>query len=377
MGRQIIVYFVGHRSADSARGLRERVPPMYRCRATRSDFWDAYAVALSNNTHRSCGKASGETGHVERRFGTLQARLSRLVRRTYSFSKHAENHLDAIHLFITTTTLPFNGKQRQGNHYLLVDLILSVERPPCGETSSFVIPMSTSAGKVKEQAGGRSGSHHAVAPVANRAFGQRGLSSHVDRLSLSHDLPGAHAHTAHVADLDLQCGVPATQGQRGMDGTTHHRVEQGCQHTAMHATDGVVMELSRLQAHGYLPLLNASKLDAQQCHDGWRRQAARLNGAQALKPGELHASTRQFARIAPSKGALASISRIQRRRERSRGLHRNERLALSLFLSSQELITHGFEHLSEERIVVLSTGQHDRDDQSRHLKMNKAGTTTI
>ena len=34
-----------------------------------------------------------------------QAYLSRLVRRMYSFSKHAENHLDAVHLFITNYNL--------------------------------------------------------------------------------------------------------------------------------------------------------------------------------------------------------------------------------------------------------------------------------
>ena len=47
----------------------------------------------------------GETNHVERWFGTLRARVSRLVRKAYSFSKCPENHLDAIHLFITTYNL--------------------------------------------------------------------------------------------------------------------------------------------------------------------------------------------------------------------------------------------------------------------------------
>ncbi|MBE7158118.1 MAG: hypothetical protein INR62_06735 [Rhodospirillales bacterium] len=50
---------------------------------------------------------------MERWFGTLRARVSRLIRRTYSFSKHAENHLDAIHLFITTYNLNI---QRQATH---------------------------------------------------------------------------------------------------------------------------------------------------------------------------------------------------------------------------------------------------------------------
>ncbi len=81
------------------------MPKCYRHCATRSDFWDAYAAAFSVDTHRACGKEEGETNHVERWFGTLRARISRLVRRAYSFSKNAENHLDAIHLFITTYNL--------------------------------------------------------------------------------------------------------------------------------------------------------------------------------------------------------------------------------------------------------------------------------
>jgi transposase len=58
-------------------------------------------AAFPKRTHRLCGKEEGETNHVERWFGTLRARISRLVRRAYSFSKSVERHLDAIHPFIT------------------------------------------------------------------------------------------------------------------------------------------------------------------------------------------------------------------------------------------------------------------------------------
>ena len=40
--RQVVAYFVGDRSADGARAQRERIPPDYRRRATRSDWWLAY-----------------------------------------------------------------------------------------------------------------------------------------------------------------------------------------------------------------------------------------------------------------------------------------------------------------------------------------------
>ena len=90
--RQSVAWTLGDRSLQSAGDLR----------AARNDCWDAYATALPVHTHRSCGKIEGQTCHVERGFGTLRARTSRLVRRAYSISKNAENPLDAIPLFITT-----------------------------------------------------------------------------------------------------------------------------------------------------------------------------------------------------------------------------------------------------------------------------------
>jgi insertion element IS1 protein InsB len=99
--RQVVAYTIGDRSKEGALSLREHVPPHYRRRATRSDFWLAYEAAFPRRTHRFCGKAEGETNHVERFFGTLRARMGRLVRRAYSFSMNVERHLEAIHLFIT------------------------------------------------------------------------------------------------------------------------------------------------------------------------------------------------------------------------------------------------------------------------------------
>ena len=88
-------------AGQGAQSLREHVPEDYRRRATRSDFWLAYEAAFPQRTHRFCGKEEGETNHAERFFGTIRARLSRLVRQSYSFSKRVERHLEAIHLFIT------------------------------------------------------------------------------------------------------------------------------------------------------------------------------------------------------------------------------------------------------------------------------------
>ena len=103
--RQVVAWTLGDRSLQSACDLRADLPPGYRRCATRSDFWDAYAAIFPRRTHRCCGKEEGQTNHAERWFGTLRARMSRLVRRAYSFSKCAEHHLDAIHLFIATHNL--------------------------------------------------------------------------------------------------------------------------------------------------------------------------------------------------------------------------------------------------------------------------------
>ncbi len=98
--RQVVAYCVGDRSAESARVLRERIPPDYRCRATRSDFWLPYAEVFPARTHRLCDKSEGETCHVERWNNTLRQRLGRFVRRTLSFSKCERMHELALRLFV-------------------------------------------------------------------------------------------------------------------------------------------------------------------------------------------------------------------------------------------------------------------------------------
>lgn len=99
--RQVVACFRrGDRSAESARALRARLPPDYRCRATRSDYWLAYDETFPRRTHRSCGKRAGETCHVERWNRTLRQRLGRFVRKTRSLSKCDHLHALALRLFI-------------------------------------------------------------------------------------------------------------------------------------------------------------------------------------------------------------------------------------------------------------------------------------
>ena len=110
--RQIVAYTVGDRNQASAFDLRANLPADYRRRATRSDFWLAYEGGCPARTHRFCDKEEGETNHAERFFGTIRARLSRLVRRAYSFSESIERHWDALQLFITAYNLRIKHSSR-------------------------------------------------------------------------------------------------------------------------------------------------------------------------------------------------------------------------------------------------------------------------
>lgn len=100
--RQIISYFIGHRSEESCWRLWSWIPATYRHCATFSDFWETYeqVFGLLGKEHQSVGKETGETAHVERWNNTLRQRLGRFVRRTLSFSKSDEYHEAALKVFI-------------------------------------------------------------------------------------------------------------------------------------------------------------------------------------------------------------------------------------------------------------------------------------
>jgi IS1 family transposase len=99
--REIIGVAVGARDEATARQLWGSLPAVYRqCAVCYSDFWDAYACVLPSKRHRPVGKESGQTSHIERLNNTLRQRISRLVRKTLSFSKKVENHIGAIWYFV-------------------------------------------------------------------------------------------------------------------------------------------------------------------------------------------------------------------------------------------------------------------------------------
>jgi insertion element IS1 protein InsB len=99
--REIVGVHVGSRDKEAALKLWQSLPPVYRqCAVCYTDFWQAYTCVLPKKRHKAVGKDSGKTNHIERFNCTLRQRISRLVRKTLSFSKKLENHIGAIWIFI-------------------------------------------------------------------------------------------------------------------------------------------------------------------------------------------------------------------------------------------------------------------------------------
>lgn len=99
--REIVGVQIGERSEAGAKALWQSLPPVYRqCTICYTDFWAASAAVLPSKRHRAVGKESGLTNRIERNKCTLRQRISRLVRKTLSFSKKLDNHIGAIWYFI-------------------------------------------------------------------------------------------------------------------------------------------------------------------------------------------------------------------------------------------------------------------------------------
>jgi IS1 family transposase/transposase-like protein len=99
--REIVGAYIGKRDGAAAKALWDSLPAVYRqCAVCYTDFWDAYKQALPSKRHKAVGKETGLTNHIERFNNTVRQRVSRLVRKSLSFSKKIENHIGAIWLFI-------------------------------------------------------------------------------------------------------------------------------------------------------------------------------------------------------------------------------------------------------------------------------------
>ena len=99
--RKVVGLFIGNRSKNGAKGLWNSIPFAFKENSFfYTDFWDAYNSILPADRHKSIGKETGLTNHIERFNNTMRQRCSRLVRKTLSFSKNVENHIGAIWNFI-------------------------------------------------------------------------------------------------------------------------------------------------------------------------------------------------------------------------------------------------------------------------------------
>ncbi len=98
---EIVGVYVGERSSTGAKMLWQSLPGIYRqCAVCYTDFWSAKEQVIPKSRHRPVGKNSGKTNLIERFNCTLRQRVSRLVRKTLSFSKKLDNHVGAIWYFV-------------------------------------------------------------------------------------------------------------------------------------------------------------------------------------------------------------------------------------------------------------------------------------
>ncbi len=78
-----------------------RIPRLYREQASfYTDDWEAYRQVIPAAQHQVCDKGPVHTNAIVRFNCTFRQRVSRLVRKTLSFSKKLENHIGPIKYFI-------------------------------------------------------------------------------------------------------------------------------------------------------------------------------------------------------------------------------------------------------------------------------------
>jgi insertion element IS1 protein InsB len=96
--REIVGVHVGDRSEEGARQLWNSLSSVYRqCAVAYTDFWDVYGCIFPEKRHKAVGKETGQTCYIEGLNCTILQRVSRLVRKTLSFSSSLQNSL-SLHL---------------------------------------------------------------------------------------------------------------------------------------------------------------------------------------------------------------------------------------------------------------------------------------
>ena len=99
--KEITGIHIGRRGRKDAKKFWKSFPPSYRqCAVIYTDLFKSYIEVLPSKRHRPQAKHTGKTNHIERFNNTMRQRVSRLVRKTLSFSKKLDNHIGAIMLFV-------------------------------------------------------------------------------------------------------------------------------------------------------------------------------------------------------------------------------------------------------------------------------------
>ena len=100
----IVGFHIGERNQESALGLWLSIPEALRQKAlVFTDDLAAYAAVFDKGQNQTEGKK--QTTRIERLNNTLRQRCSRLVRKTLSFSKAWQNHLNAIRFLLVKLNL--------------------------------------------------------------------------------------------------------------------------------------------------------------------------------------------------------------------------------------------------------------------------------
>ena len=95
--KQVVAFHIGGRGTDSAKALWKKIPHRMRQHCYfETDEWDAYRSVIPFDRH-SVGR--DQTYHVEGFWSGVRARVSRLVRKSLSFSKNWDNHVAAIRYY--------------------------------------------------------------------------------------------------------------------------------------------------------------------------------------------------------------------------------------------------------------------------------------
>jgi len=99
--KEIVGVYIGKRYQAGAQGLWDSLPPVFRqCAVNYTDFWSGYGKLFPQKTYKAVGKETRLTNYIERFNNTMRQRISRLGRKTLSFSKKISNHIGAIWYFI-------------------------------------------------------------------------------------------------------------------------------------------------------------------------------------------------------------------------------------------------------------------------------------